>query len=202
MTRRSKMYASGVAAALIAAIAGLALTFSAFTSATTNADNSFAAGTVKLADNSAGTAMFTATGLQPGDSQSKCITVSYAGTLRSSVKLYGVTTNVAAGSGGLGSLAPYLHVKIVRGSFAGASPAAMACTGFTADSTGATLFDSTLDTLASTYSAGIADPHTPWVTNDTAVYQVTYTLTDNDAAQGKDASTALSFEARNVASQL
>jgi hypothetical protein len=188
MSLKRKSAISVLAITMLAAIVGMSLTFSAFTSTTENNANTFKAGTVVLTDNDAGSTLFSMTQMQPGSAQAKCLTVAYTGSLDSLVRLYGTTTSTPGKD-----LSPYLNVTIKRGSFSGATPADQDCTGFTAAST---LYDGTLAAYPATYAAGVQDS-TTFATDDTAVYQVSVSLQDNDLAQDKDATTKLTFEARD-----
>lgn len=172
-------------------------TYAAFTSTTTNT-SAFSAGTVVLTDNDAGTALFSLSGMAPSDpTTTRCIVVTYSGSLPSTVRLYGTT-------GGTG-LATHLNLKVTRGTIA--SPSGSSCTGFTADavnhrSLGAgVLFDSTLAAYPDDYATGLVDATTAtpesWTTGEARAYRFDVTLADNDAAQGKDATQVFTWEARN-----
>jgi hypothetical protein len=188
MSLKRKSAISVLAVAMLAAIAGMALTFSSFTSTTENNANKFVSGSVVLTDNDTGSKLFDMAGMQPGSVQEKCLTVAYDGTLDALVRIYATTTSTAGKN-----LAPYLNTKIERGSFPGATPADQACTGFVASST---LRDTPLSTYPADYGLGIQDP-TTFQTGNSAVYRVTIALQDLDAAQDKDATTTLTFEARD-----
>src|SRR3954471_10006026 len=97
-----------VAITLVAALAG-AQTWAAFSATTASTADSFASGTVALADNDSGTATLSLSAAIPGNSDSGCITVSYTGSLASAVRLYGTTI----GTG----LDAYLDLKVTRGGF-------------------------------------------------------------------------------------
>jgi hypothetical protein len=170
--------------------------FGAFSSTTTNAGNQITAGTVALGDNDAGAAMYNVTAAKPGDSVSKCIKVTYTGSLDADVHIYTTST--------IGSLGQYVDLTITPGTQT--SPSFPSCTGFTADSGGA-LYSGTLANFATTkgsYANGIADYPgtlaTKWVTNDSVVYQFTATLQSSapDAAQGLTTGAhTFTWEARN-----
>src|SRR5436305_12715016 len=100
-------------------------TNAAFTAATSNAGNSFTGGTVYLTDDDGGNALFSMSAAKPGDTETKCLTVDYTGSLNSEVRLFGITT----GTG----LDAYLTLKITRGDFA-SPPGGGDCAGFTPDS--------------------------------------------------------------------
>jgi hypothetical protein len=190
MSLKRKFSVSVLACALLAAIAGMALTFSAFTATTKNDNNSFKSGSVVLTDNASNSKLFDMAGMQPGSSLSKCLTVTYAGSLDSLVRLYATTASTANKN-----LAPYLDVNVTRGSFPGTAPADQACTGFTADP-GAPLYAGTLAAFPADYALGVRDT-TTFKKDDKAVYRVSVSLQDTDAAQDKDATANLTFEARD-----
>ena len=186
---------------LVLALVGITMrvgTWSAFSATTDNAGNTFSAGTVTLADNDAGTAMLSLSNAKPGNTDTGCITVTYTGSLPSTVRLYGTTT----GTG----LDQYLDLKITRGSFS-SPPAFDSCTGFTADATNyigagaGVIYNGTLQGYADNYTAGLVDPTagTPesWTNPESHVYQIQVTLQNNDLAQGKNASQTFTWEARN-----
>ena len=182
---------------LLASLAGFA-TWSAFSATSTNPTNQFAAGTVAISDNDAGSAMFNLTGMSPTDpAQQRCIALTYTGSLSSSVRLYGTT-------GGNG-LADFLNVKVTRGTIP--APSFSSCAGFTADAAdhvglgAGVLYDGTLTGFADDYASGLVDanPGTPesWTTGEVHAYRFEVTLTNDDAAQGLDATQSFTWEARN-----
>jgi len=201
VTRQRRHRGLKVAVSLaVLALLGVALagTWSAFSATTDNAGNTFSAGTVTLSDNDAGSAIFSLSNAAGGATDTGCITVTYTGSLASTVRLYGTTT----GTG----LDQYLDLKITRGSFASA-PAFDSCTGFTADATNyigagaGVVYNSTLQAYADDYATGLVDPTagTPesWTNPESHVYQIQVTVQDNDLAQGKNATQKLTWEARN-----
>ena len=193
---RRKLLGSAVVLGLIGVVAGVG-TFSAFTATTANAGNTFAAGTVVLGDNDSNGAIFTMSGLKPGSTDSGCIEVAYTGTLASTVRLYGTT-------GGTG-LAPYINLKVTRGTIA--SPTFDSCTGFSEDATdyisagAGVIYNGTLDGYADSYAAGLVDPLAgspeSWSTNEKHVYKFEVTVADNNSAQGLTATQTFTWEARN-----
>jgi hypothetical protein len=189
MSAPAKLLASVALVGLL--LAGVAAVVqSAFTSTVRNSGNTFEAGSIALTGSvDKATAFFDLHGLKPGVVTSKCIKVSYTstGSLASTVRLYGITS---------GALAPYLHLKLTRGSFPSTPPAGGACTGFT-PAAGAALFDGTLAAFPDTYSTGLADTDTSWSDGESAVYKIDVDVSDTDAAQGGTASHEFVFEARN-----
>jgi len=195
MSNRTKILRTLLVLGIVACIAGAGV-FSAFSSQTDNPGNSVTAGTVVLADNDAGSALYSIAAAKPGDSQTSCIKVTYAGSLNATVKVYTPSS--------IGELGPSVTLKIEPGTQA--SPSFPSCTGFTPDSGGA-LFEGTLSAFAAehgSYANGVVDnpgtSATKWVTNDAVVYRVTATLSAAaaDAAQGKTTGThTIRWEAQN-----
>lgn len=195
MSKTRRLLASLVVIGLVGTVGGWA-TFSAFSSTTSNTGNTFAAGTVNISDNDAAAVMYNVSNQKPGDTYTKCIKVTYTGSLDSTVKLY------ASAVGAVGS---YIDLTITPGTSTSAFPD---CSGFTADAGGG-LYSGTLKGFADTYNSyatGLADNPgtvaTKWVTNDVVAYRFVLTLQDNNNANG--GATALStgahsftWEARN-----
>jgi len=169
--------------------------FGAFSSTTTNAGNTITAGTVAIADNDAGAAMYSIANAKPGESVSKCIKVTYTGSIDADVHIYTTST--------IGSLGQYVDLTITPGTQT--TSTFPSCTGFTADASGA-LYSGTLQSFGSaknSYATGVVDypgSGTKWAANESVVYQVTATLQASapDAAQGlTTGSHTFTWEARN-----
>jgi hypothetical protein len=169
--------------------------FGAFSATTTNAGNTVTAGSVAIADNDAGAAMYSITNAKPGESVSKCIKVTYTGSLDADVHIYTTST--------IGALGQYVDLTITPGTQT--TPTFPSCTGFTADSSGA-LYTGTLANFATTknsYANGVVDfpgTGTKWATNESVIYQVTATLQSSapEAAQGATTGAhTFTWEARN-----
>lgn len=183
MSKTKKLLATLVVVGLIGTVSGWA-TFSAFSSSTSSAGNTFAAGTVQLGSNSLGSFMYQVTEAKPGTTVSKCTKVTYTGSLDADVKLYAAPP--------LDGLAYYVNLTVTPGT---GSPTFPGCTGFTA--AGSAIFNGTLQAFAETYNgvqnglAVVPDGATKWSTNSAVVYQFTLTLQDNNNANG--GSTGLSI---------
>jgi len=170
--------------------------FGAFSATTSNAGNTITAGTVAIADNDAGAAMYSIPNAKPGESVSKCIKVTYTGSVDADVRIYTTST--------IGSLGQYVDLTITPGTQA--TPTFPSCTGFTPDAGGA-LYTGTLQnfgTAKGSYANGVVDNPgtvaTKWVANDSVVYQVTATLQSSapDVAQGLTTGAhTFTWEARN-----
>jgi hypothetical protein len=188
--------------ALLAVVAGIALSgalvwqssYAAFTATTSNPGNSWTAGTIALADNDSGAALFNASGLVPGSTGYRCITVDFTGTVGAQVRLY--ATPVTSGPT---ALAPYLELTVEEGTGTTAT-----CSDFAASSTlygTAPGFDTTktLSTFTSSHSShgtGLS----AWAPTTAAsrAYRISYRLKDDDAAQGAAASINFVWEARTA----
>ena len=184
---------------LIVGVAGSVAAFgvlSAFSSTTANPGNEFQAGTVAIGDNDSGTALYNNANAAPGESVTKCIKVTYSGSLDADVRLYVADA--------VGALAQYVDLTIQPGDFPGAPPAGNACTGFNAD--GAAAFDDTLANFRSSHNSwasGLVDnpgSDSDWSENDSVVYQITATVQSDAPNSAQDTTTnvhAFTWEARN-----
>ena len=166
--------------------------FSAFSATTTNPTNNWATGTVVLADDDSNTAMFTATGLTPGSTGSKCIVVTSSGTLAATVKLYGT------GKTATNSLDTYVDLTVQQGT--GGSFAS--CTGFVQDAGAANLFTGTLAAFATAYTnfGNGFGTFAPAAGTVTKVYKIVYTINaaTPNSAQSSNASMGLTWESQNT----
>ena len=170
--------------------------YAAFSATTSNAGNTLTAGTVKLTDGASGTAVLTATGLKPGSTGSGCIKLTYGGSLAAATKLYILGTDLTTTTPG--NLAPYLTLKVDEGT--GVDPA---CSDFIfsandynpGNSTAFTL--NTLATSASSFATGVG-AWTPAGAGATKTYRFSWTVQDNNAAQGLNATVKLTWEAQNT----
>ena len=129
--RRQRSHFFNFAAIVLGLLASGAVVLTAsqaaFSDTTSNDTNTFSTGNVDLVDDDSGSAMFSVTDMAPGQSVSRCIVVTYQGSIAdpNAVKLY---------SGGLtdsGTLADHLNVTVEEGS--GGTFAD--CTGFTPSGT-------------------------------------------------------------------
>ena len=194
MKTSSKVLLTALCVGALGSVAAMGV-FGAFSATTTNAGNTITAGTVAIADNDAGAAMYSIPNAKPGESVSKCIKVTYTGSLDADVRIYTTST--------IGSLGQYVDLTITPGTQT--TPSFPSCTGFTADSGGA-LYTGTLQNFGSaknSYATGVVDypgSGTKWTANESVVYQVTATLQSSapDTAQGlTTGSHTFTWEARN-----
>ena len=174
---------------VLTAVAVVRASSAAFTATTVNGSDTWNVGTVVLTDDDAGVAMFTATAVKPSSTGTKCILVTYNGSLAATVKLYAQsesTTNAADAS---------LNVLIE----AGTGGTTSSCAGFAVTST---LFNNTLANLASTatsFATGLGT-WAPSGSGQTTAYRFTWTFSSSapNTAQGGTASVQFTWEAQNT----
>lgn len=190
MNRLRRVLTSLVIVGVVGFVAG-AGTFAAFSNTTGNAANTYAAGTVYVSDNDAGSSMWSVSNQLPGASVTKCIRITYTGSLDADVKLY-----TSSGSNGLDQ---YLDLTVDKGSMPSGT-SFPACTSFSSEST---IYSGTVQNFKSTktsFASGVGaypGAQTKWATNDTLVYRFTVTLQNNSNAQGLSCTLGLTWEARN-----
>lgn len=109
------------AAILIGAAFVVGESAAAFTGQTTNPGNSWTSGTVALTDNHAA-ALFNASNIVPGYTESHCITVSSSSTVQTALQFYAEQTANTK------QLAEHLELVVNTGS--GGTDGATSCTGF------------------------------------------------------------------------
>lgn len=155
----------------------------AFSASTSNAGNSWAAGTVTIGDNDSGVALFNATALTPGATDSRCIVVSYSGTVAAGVRLY-----AGAVAGGL---AAYLDLTVEEGTGGGSG----SCSTF---SPTGTLFAGTLSGFGaqSDFATGVGT-WSPLGAGETRTYRFSYAIQNDNAAQGQTGAANFVWEARS-----
>lgn len=161
-------------------------TAAAFSSSTANPANALAAGTVTLADDDGGSALFTATDLRRGDASSRCVAVTYTGSLTAAVRLY-----VSSSSGTLPS---YLDLVVEQGTGGGFGT----CSGFTPAST---IFTGTLSAFAASatnFASGVGS-WAPTGSGQSRTFRITATVspTAPQAAQHTTAGAVLRWEAQS-----
>jgi hypothetical protein len=178
----------------------------AFNGKAANPADSWSAGQVVLsdddtgADNDSGTALFTVTGLIPGQTAAKCIRVTYSGNTAAKVRMYASALSDAQ------TLGQYVELQIEEGTGTAEFDGTPACGNgdatFTADrvlyGSGLTGTVANFGTLNS-YATGLPQS-TEWTPSGTAtkVYKVTYRLdatTPSGTHQNKTCTIAFRWEA-------
>ncbi len=195
---------AAVAAAILAVTAlVVSRSESAFSSTTGNSGNNLSTGSVVLSDNDSGGALFNVSGLIPGQATTRCIEVTYSGSMAPSgaVRLYGAYVDGPDANTTVDSaLADYLDLKIELGN------SGVVCSGTFA---GSTLFDSTTPTASagimtaftSTYNNWASGLSTTWSppanSNQSRAFRITATVRDDNAAQARTAEPSLTWEVRS-----
>jgi hypothetical protein len=186
--RRLAMVVAGIGALALSAGLVWQSAYAALTDSTPTIATTWSTGTVAIADDDAGAVLFSASGLRPGATQTRCITVTSTGSAPSLVRLYG------AGRTSTKSLSTYLTVVVA----AGRGGSAASCVGFVPTSTA---YRGTLAAFPTTYAAGVGSWTTAGtVAGESTTYQITYTLAASApvSAQGGTAAVAFTWEAQNT----
>ncbi len=158
----------------------------AFTSSTSNAGNSFGAGTIDLVDDDLAAVMFTVADMLPGTTVTDCITVTYQGTVANPavVKIY------SGGYTDSGDYDTYLNLTIEEGTGGSFGD----CTGFVLENTiesAGTLSD--FDTAHTNYATG-AGVWDPAATPESKTYRITVEVdTALPHAEQGESVTAMTF---------
>lgn len=139
----------------------------AFSDTTDNSNNSFTTGTVDLVDDDSGSAAFTVTNMVPGGSVTRCILVTYQGTIPDPgpVRFY------SGGFADSGTLGSYLNLTVEEGTGGDFST----CTGFTASGTIESATLTQFNTDHTNYSNG-AGTWNPSGTPESRTYRITVQL--------------------------
>lgn len=190
--RRPAVLAAAIVLGLIAS--GLLVwqrTEATLSGSTGNPGNSWATGNVGLSDNDSGSATFNVTGMQPGDTGTRCITVSYTGSVTSAIQLY------AAGVSGSTALANDLSLVISTSPVASAASDPTCANSYTWTQawTGSL---KTFDTFT-----GYSNPvplSTSWTPGGTdhRAFKIVYTFTPTTPVQGTTTTSTFTWEARNT----
>jgi hypothetical protein len=175
---------------LIVTLLVLQQSYAAFSTSTADSGNTITAATITLTDNDGNGAMYAnLTGVIPGQTYDRCITVTYTGAVApTAVTLY-------ASAAPTGTLGTYLDLTVDMGT-ATADPFGT-CTNFT--STQTVVATQTLATFAATnnaYATGVAT-WTPTVGTTSRTFRFRMTVQNNDLAQNQTASNfGFTWEAR------
>ena len=197
MKNREKALISALVIGVLGSLAGLGV-FGAFSATTTNAGNEINTGTVTLTDNDTGSALYNLPNARPGDAVSKCIRVTFSGSLDSDVDLYMPDA--------VGPISQYVNLTITPGTqTASTFPS---CSGFTAATFGP-IYNGTLQNFAATHNSFVTgldkDPSNPvnWAPNTSVVYKFDVSLSASAPGTAEGASTgshAFVWEASSSAS--
>ncbi|MDX6214281.1 MAG: hypothetical protein QOF82_3368 [Frankiales bacterium] len=170
--------------------------YAAFSGTTSNPGNSLTAGTVTLTDAANGSAMLTATGLKPGSTGTACLELTYGGNLAAATKLYvaggDLTTTTPS------NLAPYLTLKVDEGAGSAANCSDFVPSANDYNPTGSTALTLTTFASSATSFANGVGAWMPAGAGATRDYRFTWTVQDNNAAQGLNATVTFTWEAQNT----
>jgi hypothetical protein len=174
-TRKIATVVATPVAVLAAALLIWQSSYAAFSGTTRNSGNNWATGSVALTDDDNGTARFQATGMVPGETETRCITVTANATVPGVVK--GYTVNPVLSPSGLQD---YIKVGMKYGTGGGFG----SCTGFA--ETGVVFPATSLTTLAG-YNSFVNGPGNWAVTAGTQsrTYQITYTFDTTGLTQAQ-----------------
>jgi hypothetical protein len=171
--------------------------FGAFSATTQNAGNEITTGTVALSDNDVGQALFAINNAEPGDSWTRCIKVSYSGSVEAEVRSYMTQAN--------GPLLPYLRMTAERGTQTGTATFP-SCAGFVSNTPNDPAPETPLPPMTGTWDFGtvVLGPNgaNTWQPGDSIVTRITMRLTAETPNSVQGASTGVStvyWEARNAA---
>jgi predicted ribosomally synthesized peptide with SipW-like signal peptide len=190
MGKRTKVLLTILIVGVGGGLAGFGV-LAAFSDSTSNAGNSFTAGTVTLTDNDGNVALYTnTTEAQPGVNYDRCIRVTYAGSLDAGVRLY--TSAISAD----GSQVNVQVDKSATGSQADCSDFGAATNVYAETSLSA------FGSSHSSYSNGLSvnpGSATKWVQNDVVTYRFRLSIPDLEANEGVSIDPfELTWEARNL----
>ena len=193
-----------ILALLLAAFTTMTASRAAFTDTTDNTGNDFAAGSVIIVDDDAGSVLFNVPNLKPGQSIENCIEVEYQGSVDADVRLYGANLATTTAQ----NLAPQLNLTIEEGTGGTFVATELGggegdCTGFIASGTLTTAATDTVDEFA-TASSDFASGLSSWAplggSNDTRTYRFVVELDTNapNTFQGMDAQIDFVWESQNT----
>lgn len=167
-----------------------ASSYSVFSSSVTTPGNSWQAASISLTDDSSASAAFTVTGAYPSSASpvtnrttgSRCITVTYTGTVPVSVKMYAANPSNTAG-GQAGAVAPATDIDVTITTGTGGTNSGGGCTGFTAGGATGNVYSGTLLTYQGKTTYALPASSYTWSpsSNGSLVYKIDWTFRDNGA---------------------
>lgn len=187
-TRRLVLAGALAAAVVTAAAFTWGTAWATFTVTTPTYSTNWSTGTVALADDDAGSALFSVTGLAPGAAGTRCIAVTSTGSVPALVHLYVRDRSTTK------SLTSALTVAVVAGTGGGTS----GCADF---SPATTVYRGSLAAFPSSWSTGVdAWSTTGSTAGETRTYQITWSVpaTASTGAQGGTAAVAFTWEAQST----
>ena len=163
----------------------------AFVAQNDNLANTVTAATVDLTDDDTGSALFNSVGLVPGTTVTRCIEVTYSGTVGPlPVLLYATAAPT-------GALAPYLNLSV---DVAAANADTFgSCTNFGAVGGSTNVYTGTLGGFATShagYATGRATSWDPTGSGQGRTFRFTISVQDNASAEGQTTTFGFSWETR------
>lgn len=186
-----RLSAVGVAM-LVVCLLVVARSTSAFSGTTANENNVLSTGSVVLSDDDGGSALFTVSGMKTGQTETRCITVTYTGTSAAgAVRLSGTSAT--------STLSPYLDL-VVRQGGVNSTCAAQGTLTTIFDATTPAASAGTLQAFTTNHAGYATAVNTSWtpVTNGTRAYVIAFTVKDDNDAQNKTAQPTFTWEVRGV----
>ncbi|WP_411374091.1 TasA family protein [Arthrobacter sp. MPF02] len=195
---------AGFAAGPLAVVAAGAMVWqgssAAFTANTTSANN-WTTGQIKLTDNDVQEATFNVAGLAPGDTGSRCITVTADSSVNVQGTIYASVKNLVNGTDSTKDFSDQLKLAMVTGGpSSGTGSVAADCSNFVAANNGVVFPSTALSALAATTTAPVSAGSAPkGITS--VVYKVSYefnttglTQEDQNALMGSTTGATLAWE--------
>lgn len=187
--RRTRILRTAILAAVLAGIllSGVLVwgaSSAAFSGVTGNPADSWSAGSVTISDDDGGAALVTVSGLMPGDSGDKCITVTYTGNVAAAVRLYA--------TGVTGTLGTYLDATIEQGN--GGSFGS--CTSFVSELTSTSTL-AAFTAARTSYATGFGT-WAPTGAAQTRTYRIAWSMRGDNAAVGTSVSFTLNWTAQST----
>jgi hypothetical protein len=169
-TRRKVAITLGVVGVVVGLMG--AGTFGAFRATTTNSGNQIDSGTVKVDQHAGATTLYNLTNQKPGQSQARCVRVTYSGSLAATLNLY-VSSGITNGT--------LYNLQVERGSGITSPAADMNCTGFAATSVA---YNGDLGSFPTTFAGGVTGKAAgaPWSQSDVVDYRFTISHNDDTTA--------------------
>jgi len=161
--------------------------YAAFTATTANGTNNWQSGGITLTDNDSDGAMFNVTNIKPGQSDTRCITVTAGGSLAAAIKLYGTGFTQS------NALASSINLVITKGTSTGATFSG--CGTFTADTASPTVFSGPLASFAAAtaYTNGYSTWTTAGGTTENRTFKFAYTMDATAPTTTQNSSAAITF---------
>lgn len=190
---RARKIAAAAATPVAVLVAGAIVwqsSYAAFSGTTRNSGNDWATGSVALTDDDAGSARFQVASMTPGDTETKCITVTATATAPGLVKGYAVNPVTSAQG-----LEKYVKIEATSGTGGGFG----SCAGYVEEMT-VIPAGTSLESLAlvDDYASGTGGWNVP-VGTTSRTYEITWTfdtstLTQQQVDQLQGAHTGIDFQ--------